>query len=162
MATAIRRPDAAQPKSVLFACTLNAVRSPMAEAIAKHYFGRTIYFDSVGVSPQPLDPLAAEVMEEIGISIRDHRARGFNVLLDTSFDLVISFSEEANAEARQIARTAAVDTEYWPTSNPGLDLGTDSGSRETRLCLMRHIRDELMRSIRTRFSLRPTLGDAAA
>ena len=147
------------PKSVLFACTLNAVRSPMAEAIAKHYFGRDIYFDSVGVSPQPLDPLAVEAMEEIGISIHDHRARSFDVLLDTSFDLVISFSEEADAQARQIARAAAVETEYWPTSNPGPEMGLDGGSRETRLCLMRHIRDELLASIHRRFTPPPMAGE---
>ena len=162
MGEAIRHCRAAPPKSVLFACTLNAVRSPMAEAIARHYFGRRIFFDSAGVSPQPLDPLAVEVMEEIGICMRDHRARGFDALLDTSFDLVISFSREADSEARQIARTAAIETEYWPTSNPGLDLGMDGGSRETRLCLLRHIRDELLIGIRRRFTGPSAAGGTAA
>ena len=38
-----------RPQSVLFACSMNAVRSPMAEALAKQYFGRDVYFASAGV-----------------------------------------------------------------------------------------------------------------
>ena len=37
------------PGAVLFACTENALRSPMAESILKHFHGRQIYVDSVGV-----------------------------------------------------------------------------------------------------------------
>jgi protein-tyrosine-phosphatase len=37
------------PGSVLFCCTLNALRSPMAEAMLKHLHGRRIFVDSVGV-----------------------------------------------------------------------------------------------------------------
>ena len=37
------------PSSVLFACTMNSIRSPMAEAILKHLHGRRVYVDSVGV-----------------------------------------------------------------------------------------------------------------
>jgi protein-tyrosine-phosphatase len=136
-----------QPGSVLFACTLNSVRSPMAEAIARHYFGNRIYFDSAGVEPQPLDPMAIAVMDEVGLCLRDHEARSFNALTDTSFDLVVTFSEEAYAEAKRICRTSAVDVELWPIENPG---GSE-GSREARLCLMRHIRDRLMLRIRDRF-----------
>lgn len=136
-----------RPGSVLFACTLNSVRSPMAEAIARHHFGRHIYFDSVGVDPQPLDPMALTVMDEVGLCLRGHTARGFNSLMDTSFDMVVSFSEAAHAEARRVCRTAAVELEYWPMNNPGIT----EGSREARLCLMRHIRDRLTLRIRERF-----------
>ncbi|MEX2008932.1 MAG: low molecular weight phosphatase family protein, partial [Dongiaceae bacterium] len=34
------------PESVLFCCTTNAVRSPMAEGILKWLHGRHIYVDS--------------------------------------------------------------------------------------------------------------------
>ena len=39
------------PSAVLFACNHNAVRSAMAEAIAKHLYGHVLYIDSVGVQP---------------------------------------------------------------------------------------------------------------
>ena len=37
------------PSSVLFACSQNSVRSPMAEALAKRLYGHSAYLDSVGV-----------------------------------------------------------------------------------------------------------------
>ena len=61
------------PSSVLFACTFNSIRSPMAEALLKHLHGRRIYVDSVGVREHSLDPFAAAVMEEIGIDLKRHR-----------------------------------------------------------------------------------------
>ena len=53
--------------AVLFACTQNAVRSPMAEGILKHLLGHRIYVDSVGVRPGELDPFAVQAMDEIGM-----------------------------------------------------------------------------------------------
>ena len=43
------------PSAVLFCCTLNAVRSPIAEAILKYLHGRQIYVDSVGVRKAEID-----------------------------------------------------------------------------------------------------------
>ena len=58
-----------RPQSVLFACTLNTVRSPMAEALARHYFGREIYFASAGLKRGEPDGFAMAAMEEIGVDI---------------------------------------------------------------------------------------------
>ena len=82
------------PGSVLFACTLNAIRSPMAEALLKHFHGSRIYVQSVGVRTSALDPFAVVVMDEMGIDISRHRRRSFDDLEDDSFDLIISLSPE--------------------------------------------------------------------
>ena len=37
------------PDAVLFACTFNAVRSPMAAALFRHLYGKFTYVDSAGV-----------------------------------------------------------------------------------------------------------------
>ena len=41
--------SASLPSSVLFACSQNSVRSPMAEAMAKRLYGQSSYIDAVGV-----------------------------------------------------------------------------------------------------------------
>ncbi|HET9273953.1 MAG TPA: low molecular weight phosphatase family protein, partial [Methyloceanibacter sp.] len=44
------------PGAVLFACSKNAVRSPMAEALLKHLAGGRIYVVSAGVRAGEPDP----------------------------------------------------------------------------------------------------------
>src|SRR5215216_5411269 len=100
--------------AVLFACTLNAVRSPMAAAMLRHLTRGSIYIESAGVRAGDLDPLAVEVMGEIGLEIAKHRPRRFEDLEDGSFDLVITVSPEAQHKAVELTRTAATQVEYWP------------------------------------------------
>lgn len=142
---------ARQPSSVLFACTHNAVRSPMGEAILKHFHGRRIFVDSVGVRPLEIDGFAVAVMEEIGIDLARHRAKSFDELEDTSFDLVLSLSPEAQHKAVELTRTMSCEVEFWPMFDPTVV----EGSRETRLDAYREVRDNLMRRIIERFPLAP-------
>lgn len=137
------------PGAVLFACTLNSVRSPMAAALMRHLFGKFVYVDSAGARVGELDPMAVEVMEEIGIEIGKHKPRRFDDLEDTSFDLVITLSPEAQHKAVELTRTSAVELEYWPTVDPT----AIEGSRNQRLDAYRAVRDELMRRIRARFAV---------
>ena len=51
------------PGSVLFACTQNSLRSPMAEALMKYLHGRQIYVQSVGVRPGEIDPFVLAVLD---------------------------------------------------------------------------------------------------
>lgn len=139
------------PSSVLFACTFNSIRSPMAEALLKHLHGRHIYVDSVGVREHPLDPFAAAVMEEIGIDLKRHRAKTFDNLEDTSYDLVISLSPEAQHSAVELTRTMACDVEFWPVFDPT----AVEGSREETLAAYRMVRDHLRKRILERFPLAP-------
>ena len=135
------------PKAVLFACSMNAVRSPMAEAILKHLAGRRIFVDSVGVRPGELDPFAVAVMDEIGIDLARHRPKAFADLQDSSFDVVISLAPEAHHQALEMTRTMAIDAEYWPT----LDPTATAGSREQILNAYRDVRDALFQRIKQRF-----------
>ena len=137
------------PGSVLFCCTMNALRSPMAEAMLKHLHGRRIYVDSVGLRSGPIDEFAVAVMEEIGMDISKHRAKTFEQLEDGSFDLIVSLSPEAQHHAVEMTRTMACDVEFWNTFDPSIA----EGSREIRLDAYRQVRDQLMRRILTRFPL---------
>jgi protein-tyrosine-phosphatase len=137
------------PGAILFACTLNAVRSPMAAAIMRHLFGKFVYVDSAGARAGELDPMAVEVMEEIGIEIGRHSPRSFDDIADTAFDMVVTLSPEAQHKAVELTRTSAVELEYWPTMDPT----AVEGSRSQRLDAYRAVRDELMRRIRARFAV---------
>lgn len=129
----------AKPKSVLFVCSENALRSPMAEGIVKARYGKRIYVDSVGVRGGELDPLAVAVMAEAGIDISQHHAKLLEDLLDTSFDLIITLSPEAHHQALERTRTESVEVIYWPTYDPSVV----EGSREARLAAYRELRDWL-------------------
>ena len=135
-----------RPSSVLFACSMNAVRSPMAEGLAKFILGRTIFVDSAGLNKQALDMFALTVMREIGVDIGEHRTKAFDDVEVESFDLIIALSPEAYERAKAFARTADVEVEYWPTNDP-----TASGdTREQRLDAYRDVRDQLRKRIRER------------
>ena len=134
-------------QAVLIACTMNAVRSPMAAAMLRHLTRKGIYTESAGVRAGELDPLAVEVMDEIGIEIGKHRPRRFEDLEDGSFDLVITLSPEAQHKAMELTRTAATLVEYWPTMDPT----AVEGAREQRLLAYRAVRDALMERLKQRF-----------
>lgn len=138
---------ASQPGSVLFCCTHNSIRSPMAEGILKYLHGKNIFVDSVGVRASEIDGFVVAVMDEIGIDMTKHRSKTFDDLEDTSFDLIISLSPEAQHSAVEMTRTMACDVEFWPTMDPSVI----EGSREERLDAYRDVRDTLMARIRERF-----------
>ena len=134
--------------SVLFACSENALRSPMAEAIAKRYFGDRIYVDSVGVRAGEVDAFMVEVLAEIGIDASRHVAKRMDDLLDTSFDLIVSLSPEAHHRSIELTRTSAAEVEYWNTPDPSLI----EGNRDTRLDGYRTLRDSLVARIHERLA----------
>jgi protein-tyrosine-phosphatase len=141
-----------RPQAVLFACGLNAVRSPMAAALFRQLVGRSTYAGSAGVRKGELDPFAIAAMEEIGIDIARHRPMTFEELEDwegLNFDLIITLAPEAHHRALELTRTLAAEVEYWPTADPTIA----EGSREQRLEAYRAVRDQLMRRIRERFAV---------
>ena len=135
------------PSSVLFACTMNSVRSVMAEGILKKLCGERIYIDSVGKQAGDKNGYMIQVMAEIGIDLSDHRSKTFVSLDDTSFDMIISLSPEAQHAAVELTRWMSCELIYWPTFDPD----AIRGRRETRLEGFRKIRDDLIDKIEAKF-----------
>jgi protein-tyrosine-phosphatase len=135
------------PHAILFACTQNVIRSPMAAAIMKHFYGHKVYVASAGLKPGEADPFLTVVLDEIGVELGKHRPHTFAELEDASFDMAISLSPEAHHWALELTRTTAIATEYWPTQDPS----ATSGSREQILDSYRAVRDGLATRIRKRF-----------
>jgi len=135
------------PGAVLFACNMNAVRSPMAAALFKHLARSRVYVESAGVRAGETDPFAIAAMEEVGLDIAGHRPHTITDLFDTSFDVVVSLTPEAHHQALEMTRTMAVEVEYWPTLDPTLT----GGSREQIMDAYRACRDGLLERIKERF-----------
>jgi protein-tyrosine-phosphatase len=145
------------PRSVLFACTHNMIRSPMAAALMELRFGPLIRVDSAGVRPgEEVSLLAALVTDEVGGDLTRLRPKGFSAFEEGEegpFDLVVSLSPEAHHHALALLPHLAVAAEYWPTFDPSLA----EGSREQVLMEYRLVRDGLGRRIAARFQ-RPSTG----
>lgn len=148
--------EASRPSAVLFACSFNAVRSPMAAALARHLFPNQVYVRSAGVRRGEPDPFAVAVMDEIGLDIRRHKPHTFEDLEDTSFDLVISLAPEAHHKALELTRYYSLDAEYWPTADPTLT----AGSRDQILDAYRVVRNGLEARIKKRLGWSPMIGQA--
>lgn len=141
------------PGSVLFCCDHNAVRSPMAEGIAKSIIGEKVYLQSAGVkSEMEIDGFAVEVCKEIGVDLERHRVKSFDDFEDwgediEAYDLIIALSPAAQRRALEYTRFFSLDVEYWPTLDP-TGLGE---KREDKLAAYRQTRDQLAQRIRDRF-----------
>lgn len=136
------------PSAILFSCTMNAIRSPMAAGIMRLLHGNRLYIDSCGVRlGQDLDGFVLTVMDEIGIDLNSHKPKTFDQLEDNFFDLIVTLSPQAHHRAIDMTAYLDCDVDYWQTYDPSLT----EGSRDQRLDAYRQVRDDLMRRIKTRF-----------
>ena len=125
---------------VLFVCVHNAARSQMAEAFLNHLAGDRFEAESAGFEPGPLNPLAIEVMKEVGIDISANQAKSVFGLYRQGrlFDHVIAVCDESSAERCPIF-PGRVRRLQWTFENPAGLLG----SYEERLAKTRKIRDQI-------------------
>ncbi len=116
---------------MLFVCNFNAVRSACAEALARHYFGKSVYVQSAGVrSGEPTDPFMISALDEIGIDASRHRPRTLEELEEwegLNFDLIISLSRRPPRRPRADPDGRG-DVEYWPTPDPTVSQGSASSA----------------------------------
>ena len=136
------------PGAVLFMCGMNSIRSPMAEAIARHYLPNSVYIASAGVRRGDRDPFVDVVLDEIGLTLGRHQPHVLDDLEDDYFDLIITLAPEAHHKALELTRTWHVDVEYWPTPDPTVATGT----REQILDAYRGVRDHISRLVDARLA----------
>ena len=138
---------AKNPSSVLFMCDMNSIRSPMAQALLLERLGKKVYAASAGLFSGEPDGFTVAAMKELGIDLSSHQPHTLDDLADMSFDLVITLSDGARAEARELARNFAFETEHWVIDDPSVV----KGSREAVMLAYRTARDILKRRIESRF-----------
>lgn len=130
--------------AVLFVCSMNAVRSPIAEGLARLRYGKRIYVDSAGLAKSERDSFALAVLREMGIELDRDEPKTLNEIDCEAFDLVIALSPEAHRRAAELLRATAVELVYWPIE----DATQVTGSREQRIEAYRRVRDAIDRRIR--------------
>ena len=135
------------PGSILFLCGQNAIRSPMAEALAAFHLPRNVLVRSAGLRTGTRDPFVDAVIAEAGLPVIPHDPHGIDEIEDGLFDVVIALTPEAHAFARELGRTSSVKIEHWETPDPSLT----EGRREQVLDAYRATRDGLEARILRRF-----------
>ena len=131
---------------MLFMCRMNAVRSPMAEALARAMLPKGTYVASAGVRPGERDPFVDAVLQEIDLTLGRHLPHTLEDLEDDYFDLIVTLAPEAHHAALELTRSMAVDVVYWPTPDPTVATGT----REQILTAYRDVRNHLKTLIERR------------
>jgi ArsR family transcriptional regulator, arsenate/arsenite/antimonite-responsive transcriptional repressor / arsenate reductase (thioredoxin) len=88
--------ESSPPVSVLFACTGNSARSPIAEALLRHRTGGHVEVASAGSQPKPnVHPNAVRVLrQEFDIDITEQRPRQLDTLTSRRFDYVITLCDK--------------------------------------------------------------------
>lgn len=138
---------AAHPRSILFLCGMNAIRSPMAEVLARVTLPPGTFLASAGVRAGQRDPFVDAVLQERGLSLGDRQPQRLDDLEDIYFDLIVTLAPEAHHAALELTRSLAIEVEYWPTADPSIATGT----RERIMDAYRDVRDRLQARIVERF-----------
>lgn len=137
-------------KKILFLCTENAARSPMAQGMmAKAAPGTAVL--SAGVQSTQVNPFAIAVMREQGIDLMNHESRSYEELGETGFDLIVALSRPAWDKAREIAGASGTAFEYWDLPDPPPLTGNEN--RDQIVDAYRRLRDDIARHIRNRFGI---------
>lgn len=113
-----RRDDAQIPPArVLFLCTGNSARSPMAAALVRARSGGAIEVMSAGSHPRPIHPNAVRVMrEDFGLDLAAHLPVSLETLTDQRFDRVISLCDRVREVCPEFP--GEPETIHWSLANP--------------------------------------------
>jgi len=105
------------PVRVLFLCTGNSARSPMAAALAVAMSGGAIEAHSAGSHPRPVHPNAVRVMrDEHDLDIADHKPRRLDAFAAENFDWVISLCDKVREVCPEFP--GQPETLHWSLANP--------------------------------------------
>jgi len=133
---------------ILFVCTFNSARSPVAAALMTRHLGLPLDVESAGLYGDDIDPFAVATMAELGIDLAGHEARALADLDPARYGVVIALSPEAHGAVLDWKGTAPCHVEYWPIAEPG----ALESSRAERVEGYRVMRQDLLRRIRHRFA----------
>ena len=139
-------PQAMQMMKILFLCTGNSCRSQMAEGWARHLKGDRVDPYSAGVEPKGIDPLAAKVMQEVGVPIGGQGSKHVDTLKQIAFDYVVTVCDHAHETCPLFpGRTRVVHVGFDDPPKLARDI-QDEGER---IVPYRRVRDEIRAFVET-------------
>jgi len=125
----------APPRRVLFLCIHNSSRSQMAEGFARVLCPADVVISSAGTEPRGVNPVAVEVMNELGIDISGQRSRHLDEVPWREADTVVTLCGEAEESCPVLA--SRVRRVHWPLPDPA------AAPEAERLRVFRQVRDEI-------------------
>ncbi|MEY2375921.1 arsenate reductase (thioredoxin) [Lentilactobacillus buchneri] len=130
-------------KIIYFLCTGNSCRSQMAEGFGKQYLGDNYRVLSAGIEKHGVNPLAVQVMAEVGVDISGQTSKVIDPTILNHADLVVTLCSDA--EKRCPITPPQVARQHWPFPDPA----TATGSSSERLQAFREVRDGIKARIIT-------------
>ena len=131
---------------ILFLCTGNSCRSQMAEGWARHLKGDIIEPYSAGTEPHGLNPIAMQVMAEVGIDISGHKSKHLSDLKGILFDYVITVCSDADKNCPVfIGKTKKIHHGFDDPPR----LAKEAKSNEEILNIYRRVRDEIREFVKS-------------
>ncbi len=139
--------------SVLFLCSGNSARSPMAEALLRAKGRGRIRAASAGSHPKPqMHPNAVRIMHEMyGIDLRGSRPRPLAAVARRRFDYVITLCDKVREYAHEHGVATAM---HWSLPDPSAAGGARESYREFR-CVAREL-DRRIESLLPVLARRPS------
>jgi len=124
--------------NILFMCVANSARSQIAEGLAKKIFGGAARIESAGSNPSHVNPLAVQVMQEVGVDLTGHFSKTCDDL-DPGF--LNDLTHVITLCAEEVCPILSSDAQklHWPLPDPAGNSGDDAA----RLARFRQTRDTL-------------------
>jgi len=128
-------------KRILFLCTHNSCRSQMAEGLVNHYLGDRFQAFSAGNEATRVNPLACQVLAELGIDISSHYSKTLDEFSGQLFDHVITLCGSAKEQCPLFF--GGVQPVHLGFDDPSRLAGTP----EEVLPEFRRVRDEILQQM---------------
>lgn len=139
------------PVRVLFVCDGGTARSRMAATLFRAAAGERFEVHSAGIEEEALNPLAVDVMREMGIELDNTPTPALNDFEEMQFDYVVSLCDQAKTVCLSFPRDG--HNLHWTIVDPILP----EGSQLEQLAAYRQARDTIDKKVRAWLE---TMGEA--